>query len=308
MTVMALADKGVISGNGPLDENARRLKQADGWQPYSVRVGDKRVSYSRLDPNATTIGVAADLVDRQGQMTPKQAEQSTALLIASIVQNLGNKTFMSGLSDLVDTLEDPQRSMRSTLGRLAGSLAVPSVVAQTARTFDDQVRDTRGSGIADTALNTIRSRVPGLSESLPVRRDLWGNPLQREALGPNMVSPFQLSTARNDPLTAAVIHSGARIAPPSRTVHGLELSPQQYSDYAGAAGQATRNALAPFVLSPAFRGLPLEAQQKGIGRLKDAARKAAREGMFGPDKVKGAPPPPPGFLIDPPPAGFVLDR
>lgn len=230
------------------------------------------------------------------------------MLIASIVQNLGNKTFMSGLSDLVDTLEDPQRSMRSTLGRLAGSLAVPSVVAQSARTFDDQVRDTRGSGISDTALNTIRSRVPGLSEQLPVRRDVWGVPLRREALGPNMVSPFALSTARNDPLTAAVMQSGARIAPPSRTVQGLELSPQQYSDYAGAAGQATRNALAPFVLSPAFRGLPLEAQQKGIAKLKDAARKGVRERMFGADKVKSAPPPPPGFVIDPPPARFVVGR
>ncbi|MFD1610853.1 hypothetical protein ACFSCW_03450 [Sphingomonas tabacisoli] len=308
LLVMSMAERGLISGNGPLDENARRLKMADGWQPYSIRVGDRWVGYNRLDPISTTIGVAADLVDKQGQMTPKQAEMSAALLIASIVQNLSSKTWLSGLSDIADTLEQPQRTLRGTVGRAAGSIAVPAVVAQVARTFDPTVRDTRGESFGGGVADSIKARLPILSESLPARRDVWGNALQREALGPNMVSPFPLSTARNEPLTSAMLQSGARIAPPSRTVHGVELNPQQYSDYAGAAGQATRTALFPFVTAPEFRGLPLEAQQKGIANLKDAARKGVRERMFGADKAKGAPPPPPGFIIDPPPAGFVLDR
>lgn len=301
MTVMSLAEKGLISGNGPLDENARRLKLADGWQPYSIRIGDKWVGYSRLDPLATTIGVAADMVDKQGQMTPKQGEQATALLIASIMQNLASKTWMSGLSDLVETLDDPQRSMRATFGRAAGSIAVPAAVAQAARTFDPMVRDTRGQGFADTALASIKARVPGLSQSLPVRRDVWGNALEREALGPNMVSPFQLSTARNDPLTAEMLRIGAPFGVPPRD----DMTPQQYSDFLERAGVGTRNQLLPLIGSPEYAGMSLAQQLKRVDRIKTKARKDARLGMFGRSKAVA---PPPGYVIESPPPGFVLQQ
>lgn len=38
--VLSLAGEGKITGGGPLDENNWRLKEADGWQPYSIRAGD----------------------------------------------------------------------------------------------------------------------------------------------------------------------------------------------------------------------------------------------------------------------------
>jgi hypothetical protein len=266
------------------------------------------VGYSRLDPLSTTVGVAADLVDKQGRMTPKQAEDSTALLIASIMQNLSNKTWLSGMADLVEVLDNSKQSLRSTVGRVAGSLAVPAVVAQSARTFDPTVRDVRGESVGEAALAQIKSRLPVLSETLPAKRDVWGAPIRREALGPNIVSPFPLSTAKNDALTNELLRSGAKLAPPSRTVHGATLSPQQYSDYSAAAGQATRNALLPFVGSKEYRGLSEGERLKAIAKLKTMTRKDVRERMFGADRNKGAPPPPPGFVIDPPPPGFVLDR
>ena len=61
LTVMAFAAEGRITGRGPADREQRRLLEASGWQPYSIRVGDTYVSYSRLDPFSTVIGVFADL-------------------------------------------------------------------------------------------------------------------------------------------------------------------------------------------------------------------------------------------------------
>src|SRR5690606_27937832 len=53
--------RGHITGSAPSDQKRSRLLYADGWQPYSIRIGDRWYSYKRLDPFSTTIGVAADL-------------------------------------------------------------------------------------------------------------------------------------------------------------------------------------------------------------------------------------------------------
>jgi len=52
---------GRITGSAPTDPKKTRLLLADGWKPYSIRIGDTYYSYKRLDPFSTTLGVAADL-------------------------------------------------------------------------------------------------------------------------------------------------------------------------------------------------------------------------------------------------------
>eukprot|EP00456_Euglypha_rotunda_P041486 TRINITY_DN32205_c0_g1_i4.p1 TRINITY_DN32205_c0_g1~~TRINITY_DN32205_c0_g1_i4.p1 ORF type:complete len:118 (+),score=35.52 TRINITY_DN32205_c0_g1_i4:111-464(+) len=99
------------------------------------------------------MGVAADLVELQDHMTAKQRDKVGALLIASTLQNLGNKTWLSGLSDMVGALDDPQRNSSRVLNRLAASLAVPAIVAQTARTMDPTLRE------AKTILDSIRAQI-----------------------------------------------------------------------------------------------------------------------------------------------------
>jgi hypothetical protein len=180
------------------------------------------------------------------------------------------------------------------------------VVAQAARTVDPVVRDTRGDGFGEGALNSIKNRIPGLSQSLPARRDVWGAPLKREGVGPNMVSPFPSSAARNDPLANEMLRVGAKIGVLPRKAGGRDLTPQEYSDYAAAAGEGTRSALLPLITSLEYRTASPVDRLKMIDKAKDAARKAAREKVFGAGPA--ASPPPRGFVIEPPPTGFVLDR
>ena len=106
MLIMHYAAAGKITGSGPLDQGAEEIMRADGWQPYSVRIGDKWYSYQRLDPVAMTMGVAADLAGRAEYMTKHQQEKSVTLLVASIMKNLGDKTWLSGVSDLMSALDD----------------------------------------------------------------------------------------------------------------------------------------------------------------------------------------------------------
>src|SRR5690606_2796056 len=73
-TMFEAAKNGLITGSAPSDPAKNRYLRANGWQPYSVKVGDKWISYARLDPFSTTISVAADLATKAEGMTDRQLE------------------------------------------------------------------------------------------------------------------------------------------------------------------------------------------------------------------------------------------
>ena len=59
MVVAQWVADGTITGSAPRDRGRADLMRADGWQPYSIRIGDTYYSYQRLDPLAMTLGTPA---------------------------------------------------------------------------------------------------------------------------------------------------------------------------------------------------------------------------------------------------------
>jgi hypothetical protein len=276
--VAELASQGLVTGNGPADEKARALLRADGWQPYSVKVGDSYVSYQRLDPFASTLGIAAGMVELQDHMTDKQKEDVALLVTASVMQSLSSKTWLSGLGDLVDAVNDPGRYANGWFKRTAGSLAVPAGVAQVARTMDPTLRE------ADTIMDAVRRRVPGLSKSLPEQRDVWGQPVTREGgIGPDIVSPVWTSTRRNDPVNNGLLDQGLTVPEFQRR----DMSPADYGRFREEAGALTYNGVAGLMASPDWLALPRDDRQDDIRSLATKARKQAKAGMFG-QGIRGA--------------------
>ncbi|SEQ47323.1 Endonuclease YncB, thermonuclease family [Sphingobium sp. YR768] len=270
--VAEMASQGMITGNGPADEKARNLLLADGWQPYSIKIGDQYVSYQRLDPFASTLGVAAGMVELQDHMTDKQKEDVALLVTASVMQNLSSKTWLSGMGDLVDAVNDPARYAKGWMKRTAGSLAVPAGVAQVARTIDPTLRE------ADTVLDAVRRRVPGLSQSLPERRDVWGQPVTSEGgIGPDIVSPIWLSTRRNDSVNNALLDQDLTV--PDFRRDGM--SSADYGRFREEAGALTYNGVADLLASPDWLAMPLDDRQDEIRSLATKARKQTKIGMFG---------------------------
>lgn len=296
--IVEMASQGMVTGGGPADRNTERLMRANGWQPYSFKVGDKYYSYQRLDPFASIFGIAADLVDLQTHMTDKQRDNTAVLLTASVMNNLANKTWLSGLSDALGALKDPGRYAGNFIARLGGSLAVPTVVAQAARIVDPTARE------AKTVLDRIRSRIPVLSKSLPAKRDVWGQPIVSSgSVGPDALSPIWSSKAKNDRVNQALISAGAHISEPSRTLGGRELSPQEFGDYRAAVGTLSRERLLPLVSGPGWPRLPVDEQRDSVSDIVTRARKDVRASIFGGGKAKdrAIPPPPAGFKVDAPP-------
>ncbi|WP_072384058.1 thermonuclease family protein [Novosphingobium sp. NDB2Meth1] len=281
--IYELALQGKITGTAPTDPSKARLMYADGFQPYSIRVGDKWYSYKRLDPFSTTLGVAADLALLPEGMSERQRDEQTTLLVASIMGNLANKTWLSGVSDIIGTIEDPERNADRMMQRLAGSLAVPTGVSQVARVIDPTARKTETIGDA------VQARIPGASERLLPRRDVWGREVTSEGgVGPDILSPVYTSSAKSDPVNKALIDAGVSVGMPSKSVRGVELTPEQYDRYHAVAGQKSYAAVSELISSDQWNGLDEEGKQDAVTKAVTAARKAAASEVLG--DAKGAEP------------------
>ena len=280
MLVYEMAEKGLITGSPPTDGAKARFMRADGWQPYSVKIGDKFYSYLRLDPFATTIGVAADLATKRQGMTERQLENDSMLLVASIMKNMGDKTWLSGFSDFTSAVEDPERYGPAFIKRLAGSMTVPTGVAQVARTIDPVART--GDGMGDA----IKARVPGLSDDLPAKRDIWGEAITNEGgVGPDLISPIWQSTAKNDPVNREMQAIGSRMGLPQKdvTIDGdkVRLDARQFSDYQRVAGKRAKAAVGELVKGSGWKSLDRAAKNQAVKKAVDTARKSARDELFG---------------------------
>lgn len=275
--ITQMAAEGLITGGGPADEGARAMLEADGWQPYSFRIGDQYYSYQRLDPLASTFGIAADLVDLQSHMTEGQREKSAQLLVAATLKNLSNKTWLSGVSDAVEAINDPERRAENYMARLAGSVTVPAGVAQVARVVDPVLREAR------EPMDRIRSRIPGVSSSLPARRDVLGNEMVSEGgLGPDIMSPIWTRARRNDPVVNALLDSDISITKPQRKVRDpisgrmIELTPFQFDDYQALTGDLARPRLSALVQGREWSVLNPGEQEKAVDKVMRGARSEAR--------------------------------
>ena len=302
MAMASLAARGIITGSPPSDKNKERLLRADGWQPYSFKIGDKYYSYQRLDPFATTISVAADLATKQEGMSPRQLDQQAMLLTASIMKTMGDKTWLSGVSDFLEAMSDPERYGPSYLRRLGASLVVPGGVGGVARAIDPVSRR------ADTVGEQVMASVPGQSSKLFPRRDVWGRPITNEGgVGPDYLSPMRQSTRESDPATNEMLRLNATMGalPKFHTVGGkrVEYSLAEYDRYSEAAGKGSHDAVAALIGSPGWQAMSPDGQRKAIKTAIDKARDAARGLIAVGTPVRGMspgsiPPPPPGFAVE----------
>lgn len=272
--------KGNVTGSAPTDSAKNRYMRADGWQPYSVRIGDQWVSYSRLDPFAVQLGVAADLALRSEGMTDRQLDNYAMLTVASIMRQMGDKTWLSGVTKFSQALQDPERYGSAYLRSLGGALAVPNVFAQTARAVDPVMRDRK------TMADELQARIPGLSDGLFPKRDIWGRPITNEGgVGPDILNPFRQSTMQGDPVNAAMLAIGARSGPPSKqhTVAGkrVDWAPEEYDRLQEYAGRAAYSGMAELISDPAWPGMASEAKRKAADKVFKKAREDAKAHLTG---------------------------
>ncbi len=188
-----LAAEGKISGAGPTNKKDRDLLYQEGWQPYSIKIADKWISYQRLEPfNQIFNQVAAFyenfVLNKQAPTTDKVQG-----LAQDIGKNLVSQTYLSGIADILNAVEDPQRFGGDWIERQAGSiLPFSGALRSVARGLDTTNRDVRGVGDA------IQANIPGLSSNLPAKENTMGEPIVREGGFLRQLFPIKFTTETSD--------------------------------------------------------------------------------------------------------------
>ena len=244
LVMMDQAAQGNITGSGPSDPSLRAAMRRTGWRPYSYRAGDQYVAFSRFDPFGMQIGVAADTWEIAGQADESELGELATVGAVAFGQNTLSKTWMSGLSDTLgifaaSSAELGASRLERLQARLAGSV-VPAGVAQIERMIDPTVRQTR------SMLDGIRSRIPGYSEDLPPRRNLWGEPVVLTgALGPDIVSPFYTSPRVESPVDEEMVRLGVGVPMPARIFSdggvSVDLTDDEWDRYVVLAGNEAKD-------------------------------------------------------------------
>jgi len=202
-SLAALALSGHITGGGPTDYRKEETLRATGWQPYSVKIGDKYYSYRRFEPVGLAAGLVADAVHgAQNGDSEVVAQSKTDSAVKHIMRNLDDFPFMGTLANLLQAIHDPVGGRaQSFINREAGSL-VPAGVANVAETVDPTVRRPQ------TPLQAVESRIPGLTSAAPSIVDATGHLVRRPLNNLGGANPFPFTTAANDPVVNELARLG----------------------------------------------------------------------------------------------------
>jgi hypothetical protein len=271
-----LAQAGYITGAGPDDKKERQALLATGWRPYSIKVGDTYHEYNRLDPFAQWLGLASDMATQDYQH--KDGADVAANVLGSLVSNTINKTYMQGLSNFVEFMQDPKRNGEWYSRQMAGTLAQPfTLLSNIASENDPYARE------GNSILDAIKYRTPGLRDDLPVKLDPFGAPVPNRTYpgGPfSIAAPIAQSTETSDPVRKEFGRLGW--TPPvfqkDLTLKGVKhaFAAEQHHELAQLAGQLTYAGAKRLMQSKAWQSMDDDARKDALDDLAKRARGAVK--------------------------------
>ena len=207
-----------MTGGGPEDPELRAAWLGAGNQPYSVKVpGLGWVSYRRMDPVATPLGLMADFMESYGEIEEAwdtgTVEAAATSILASITSNLASKTFFRSITEFMQASTSGNASQMQRFLRNFESTLVPFSVAQQqlAAGIDPVFRESR------TFLDNLRVRTPFLSTTVEAQRNVFGEKILRPpGLFNRSFNPMTIMKPSSDTAMAAFVEMGRGFSMPSR--------------------------------------------------------------------------------------------
>lgn len=150
--------QGKITGAAPSDRKEKDAFYAEGKLPWSIKIGDQWIEYSRIEPLNSMLSQIAILKEAFENDEATYTENA-AKFTRDVARNIADRTFMEGLGNLMDAIEDPERFGQKFITNIAGGF-IPSFIAAGARSTDDTVRNPK------TIQEGLMARIPGLSQNV----------------------------------------------------------------------------------------------------------------------------------------------
>lgn len=291
MTVAALlAAAGLVSAYGPKDRKDRDLWTAQGGQPFSVKLGDRWVSYVNIGAIAIPIALAASISEAiKDGMDEDTAEQMVLTGVGQMVsrssQFLLNVTALKGITDFVRAVSEPDRYAENFVENFVASWTpYGGLLANVARAIDSEIKDPKTVGDA------LMARIPFVSmygvpplgiAPPPTARTQLGEPRTRGTTGFLSFTPIRAAQEKLTPLLQEIqrlrtANQDVDVGWVGTTIEGIKLTNREQDEYQRVGGQAAKAALEPLVASAAYKSASDREKARLIETEVSQARQEAR--------------------------------
>ncbi|GHS81489.1 hypothetical protein PAGU2196_23230 [Pseudomonas sp. PAGU 2196] len=271
---------GNVSGGGPEDPEERRAWLAAGNQPYSLKINGEWQQYSRIEPMATLVGIAADVA--HGWETQ---ELGMASMMKAMGRNFMSKTWLQGLSGVMQAMTDPDRYGGSWVNRTAATLVQPAtLLSHVGRYMDPYQRETDRDSFTDQ----LKFRLPGLRESLPIKRDQFGAALLEPQRQIGRAGPILSAVPSDDPVRLEAGRLGwaplgmrgtftLKSTTPGQRSEKVELTTEQLNELNELAGSRMHADATVLMRSKAWQAMDDDERTAALDKIMSAARRSAKQ-------------------------------
>ena len=124
-TAADYAAQGMVTGAAPGEPGMKAAWDRAGILPYSVKIGDKWVQYTRLDPVGMSVGIAADFANIMNAWSEADGLELGGPQLNDVRNSLREKWGLSEeeIEDSIDRLSlEQQQAGRLTPGKVAGAI------------------------------------------------------------------------------------------------------------------------------------------------------------------------------------------
>jgi hypothetical protein len=288
MAAYELAEEGILTGSGLFDKEAGGAKRGAGWQPNSLFIGGEYYSIERIEPVAKILITASNLYELQKASADKEDKAKLGMMAVALFANATiSTTYMSGLSNAMAAVKEPERYMDSFIEQYATSL-VPKIVGQTVGALDPHKREVEG------VVQAIQSQLPYFRSKLLPARDVWGEPSSNNKWF--YVMPVSTSKESQDKVKTEAMRLAVAIGDVPKSVQEsgpfkpsdmtTVLSQEERNQFRGVRGEEAMKLLTPLVNSPDWERLPAFAQAQAFKDAFEYASKMATQKVLPADDQK----------------------
>lgn len=269
-------------GSGQITGAPRNADEAQAWkdqgiQPFSIKVGDTWVSYQRIEPIATVLGLTADLLRVNDDYVQNPDVDISVLdervkpILVALKANILSKSFMEGFANILEVVSDPARYIESFSASALRPLS-PAALNMVARATDPYER------LATTPFEKLQQRFPFLRQQLPVEYGAIGGPRETDFV--QAVTGFGIKSTPQSELQAELARLNFTKGRVGDTIMRVGLSTEQLGEYRELSAELLTPVLESFIRSTSYKNAPDSLKKKMLERMTTTVQGRVRKAFF----------------------------
>jgi hypothetical protein len=209
----------------------------------------------------------------------RKIKDLTLDVVGGITKNIASKTFLEGISGVLQAIHDPERYGGSFINSFAG-LVVPSFVAAPARSADPNMRVVTDFGEA------VQNRLPNLGqefarENLPAQSMIYGGLRPNPSYGLAAFTGIQTAPAEQNAIQQEAARVKLDYTLPGKKLKGVELVGEDQAKYQALSSQRADTILGAIMETSGYQAAPDSIKKVILEKGMRRARSAATNILFG---------------------------